>query len=140
MSANTRFTVAVHGLTLLAEPGGEWTSSERIAGSVRTNPVVVRRILGGLHSAALIECACGARGGYRLARLAARITLADIYEAVREEGPLALHAHAPNPRCPVGRCIQKHLAAVYDRAEEALVRALRATTLADLKELVAEES
>lgn len=139
MSANARFTVAVHGLTLLAEPGGAWTSSERIAGSIETSPVVVRRILSRLLAAGLIEGTRGAHGGYRLARPSARLTLADVYQVVREEGPLALHTHAPNPRCPVGRCIAGHLGAIYQHAEEAMVKALRATSLAELKRRVAAD-
>jgi hypothetical protein len=46
MNVSTRFTIALHILTLLASSQGEALTSEYIAGSVNTNPVVVRRLLG----------------------------------------------------------------------------------------------
>jgi DNA-binding IscR family transcriptional regulator len=45
MSGNSRFPVAVHVLTALAYRDGESLSSTRLAESVRTNPVVIRRLL-----------------------------------------------------------------------------------------------
>ncbi|MFN7940317.1 MAG: Rrf2 family transcriptional regulator [Thermoanaerobaculia bacterium] len=133
MSANSRMTVAVHALTLLAEPGGKWCASDWIAASVNTHPVVVRRTLAALQAAGLVEGQAGAKGGYRLAIPGRRVTLADVYRAMRDEGPFGLHAHAPNPQCPVGRAIQKHLTRVYDAAETALEGSLRATTVAALR-------
>ena len=50
MAANSRFAVAVHAATTLAyrqARGAEYVSSEELAASVRTNPVVVRRIIQG---------------------------------------------------------------------------------------------
>lgn len=55
MGSNSRYTVAVHTLLLLKDPGGEWVTSDWIAGSVNTNPVVIRRILRGLQAAGLVE-------------------------------------------------------------------------------------
>jgi Iron-dependent Transcriptional regulator len=50
---SSRFSVAVHILTLLAHEQGRALTSEYIAGSVNTNPVVIRRMLGLLSKAAL---------------------------------------------------------------------------------------
>jgi Rrf2 family protein len=131
--ANSRFTVAVHSLCLLAESGEEAVQSDWIAGSVGTNPVVIRRTLSRLEQTGLVHGHKGPRGGYRLARPADAITLGDVYRAMRDEGPLALHAGEPNPRCPVGRCIGGVLGSIYAEAEGALAARLDATTIAELK-------
>lgn len=137
VSANSKFTIALHSLALLGEPDAEWASSDWIASSIQTNPVVVRRALGQLAVAGLVATAKGPRGGYRLARPSENITLQQVYEAVKDEGLLGLHAHPPNPDCPVGSQIQKHLSTIYDEAEAALEDALRARTLASLKHSLA---
>ena len=64
--------VAVHVLTLLALSAEERRSSRYLAGSVATNPVVIRRLLAQLAQAGLVESAHGATGGFRLARPAAK--------------------------------------------------------------------
>lgn len=46
MGISSRFTVGVHMLTLLAIDRNSRCTSEWIAGSVNTNPVVIRRITG----------------------------------------------------------------------------------------------
>ena len=43
---NTRFALAVHVAALLAHADPEPVTSETMAASVQTNPVVVRRVLG----------------------------------------------------------------------------------------------
>ncbi|MBV9496028.1 MAG: Rrf2 family transcriptional regulator, partial [Acidobacteria bacterium] len=46
MTQSSRFATAVHILTLLAGENEEPLTSDYIAGSVNTNPVVIRRLLG----------------------------------------------------------------------------------------------
>jgi Rrf2 family protein len=126
---STRFAVAVHALALLALEPEAPATSDYVAGSIRTNPVVVRRLLGRLRKAGLVRIRPGARGGARLARPAGRITLAEIYRAVEEGELLALHRHSPNPRCPVGRNISGLLGGIFGEAESALVSVLKGRTL-----------
>ena len=45
MTANSRMASAVHIMSFVAHAGDEGTTSEAIAESLRTNPVVVRKIL-----------------------------------------------------------------------------------------------
>ncbi|GHO72696.1 hypothetical protein KSD_04670 [Ktedonobacter sp. SOSP1-85] len=56
MSANSRFTVALHTLSWMALVARqrEIVTSDQIAASVNTNPVVIRRILGLLEKAHLV--------------------------------------------------------------------------------------
>ena len=68
MNNSTRFAVAVHTLTLILQGQGEPVTSEAIAGSVNTNPVVIRRVLGALRGADLVLSQGGNGGGWRLTR------------------------------------------------------------------------
>lgn len=119
---SSRLAVAVHILTLLESEGGGPISSDYIASSVNTNPVVVRRMLSLLGRARLVTSQLGAGGGARLARPADAITLRDVYDAVEDPDLFAMH-DAPNPRCPVGR----HIGAALDAHLNHASRAMRAT-------------
>jgi Rrf2 family protein len=134
MRASSRFTVAVHVLTLLAHGagGGEPMTSEYIAGSVNTNPVVIRRLLARLREAGLVRSQSGPGGGWQLVAPARRISLRDVYRAVDPEPLFPFHASAPNPRCTVGRSIQAALGGHYADARRAVERDLEKTTIADL--------
>lgn len=132
MITSSRFTVALHTLTLLAQSGAEPVTSEVIAGSVNTNPVVIRRVLGALRAARLVTSQGGNGGGWRLAVDPAAITLRAVYRAVEEEPRISLHPRPPNPACPVGRHIQRALAAPFAAATAALEAELARTTVADI--------
>ena len=138
MRPDSRLTVAVHALLLLDDAGAERLTSGDIAASVNTNPVVIRRLLGRLMEAGLVAATKGAAGGYRLARPSAEITVWDVYQTMREEGPFGLHARAPNPRCPVGRHIQAGLQDLYGAAESAMKSVLGNTTLRGLRKKLAQ--
>ena len=130
----TRFAVATHILLYLAAEGsGGASTSPRLAYSVNTNPVVVRRIAGQLARAGLIRVRRGP-GGAELAREADRITLEDVWLAVQAAGGtvlLPIHRR-PNMTCPVGRRVRPVLDEAFAGAEAALHQALAATTLASL--------
>lgn len=129
---NTRFAVAVHVLTFLQTQKGEPATSELIAGSVNTNPSLIRRLLSQLARAGLTTSQMGTGGGALLARPADTITLLDVYRAVDEDREvIPMHA-SPNPRCPVGRNIQAVLETRIDAAERALRQELAGTTVAML--------
>ena len=133
MQISSRFSVGVHVLTLLAtNPPGGLLTSDRMADSVNTNPVVIRRILGQLKKAGLVEVRAAAGGTY-LRRDPATITLLDVYRAVDvvEEHLFSIH-EKPNPHCLVGRNIQASLDGVLGRAQTALEQELAATTLAQV--------
>ena len=141
MGANSRLTIAAHALAWIGlneRMGGEVATSEQIANSVNTNPVVIRRLLGDLREAGLVESRRGAGAGWRLTRTPESISLAEVYQAV-EEGPLfALHPATPNQKCPVGHGIRSVLTPVYDGAEQALRAQLARTSVADvLRESIA---
>ncbi|SMG27610.1 Rrf2 family transcriptional regulator [Paraburkholderia susongensis] len=131
MNTSSRFAFAVHVLALLSLQGGVPLSSEMIAGSVNTNPVLIRRLLAMLAEAGLTTSQLGAGGGALLARPPEQITLLDVYRAVDDARLFALHREEPNPACMVGRNIQSVLRGIIDEAQQAAEASLAARTLAD---------
>jgi DNA-binding IscR family transcriptional regulator len=108
---------------------GQAQSSALLAGSVDTNPVVIRRLLGLLHRAGLVRGRTGPGGGFTLARPASSITLADVFRAV-EVGGAAPARHRPNAACPVGGAVPDELRRIGERAERAFLASLAGETLA----------
>ena len=132
MNSNSRYTVAIHILTLLAYCGTEPLTSEFIAGSVHTNPVVIRRLLAAFRDAGWVASQGGPGGGWRLQRDPELVNLADIHRVVEGCALFQLHASEPNPLCPVGRNIQHTLTGIFQDALDVLERHLAQTTLASL--------
>jgi Rrf2 family protein len=136
MNVSTRFTVALHILTLLASTPGEALTSEYIAGSVNTNPVVVRRLLGVLRNVGIVSSQPGNGGGWELAKNPDKLTLRDVRRAVNEGSPFSMHNQPPNPKCPVGKNIQQALEPIYGQAERAMEKKLSRTTISSLLDAV----
>jgi Rrf2 family protein len=132
MTHNSRYTVAIHMLTLLAFCEPDALTSEFIAGSVNTNPVVVRRLLASLREAGLVASKGGPGGGWHLLREPQQITLGAVFQVVEGGALFPLHASTPNPRCPIGKNIQEALVAIFREAQESMVQTLARTTLAQL--------
>ncbi len=134
MSANSRLTLAVHALTLMAQYADsyEFMTSERIAQSVNTNPVILRGLLGMMEKQHLVSVQRGSNAGWKLARQSEEITLLDVYQAVKPDPLFSLHHTPPNPRCVVGCGIGTTLQKVYTHAQDALDQELAHTTIADV--------
>ncbi|MBX7059552.1 MAG: Rrf2 family transcriptional regulator [Leptospirales bacterium] len=125
MSGNSRLSIAVHALLLMegcAARGKTHATSEEIAASVNTNPVVVRRLMPSLVAAGILAADRGPHGGYRLLKSAAQISVAEVYRAVAE-GPLFGRHPTPNPNCPVGRGVDEALSSLYEQAETRVLEA-----------------
>ena len=135
MAQSSRFAVAVHVLTLLASVG-ETLTSETIAGSVNTNPVVIRRLVAQLVRAGLVISHPGSGGGVALARRAAEISLEQVRQAVEGKARVALPPCSPNPACLVGANVQAVLLAALARSERARETELAKTSVADLARAV----
>lgn len=123
--------MAVHALAVLAQAEQGYPSAY-IASSVNTHAVFLRRILRDLVAAGLVDAREGRTGGYRLARPASRITLADVYRAVEPDGPLAPSPAEPNARCPVGAGMRTAFAETAELATRGVVAALGARTVEDV--------
>lgn len=133
MAANCRFAFGVHLLSVLALFPDENYSSEKLALTVNTNAVVIRRMLLDLKNAGLIETQRGPGGGARLAKPAAQITLDDIHHAVAGEIEMfGAHPNPPAQLCIVGREIEGVLRDIAGRAARAVPREFVEITLADV--------
>jgi Rrf2 family protein len=130
---SSKLSVGVHMLAVLACKRGEPLTSEFIAGSVNTNAVVIRRLLGLFRDAGYVESKNGVGGGWVLVADPRRITLLDVLQAVEPQCELfALHRSDPNPRCPIGCNIQGVLSEIYADAHEGMARQLRRSTIASV--------
>jgi len=99
MQISSRFTIALHIFACVDTFKDEYkVTSDFLAASINTNPVVIRKILSQLKNAGLINVARGT-GGITLTRPLADITFYDVYQAIEpvENGDM-FHFHgAPNP-------------------------------------------
>ncbi|OMP66271.1 Rrf2 family transcriptional regulator [Domibacillus epiphyticus] len=140
MSISSRFTVGVHILALIELNEGI-SSSEFLAGSVNTNPTLIRKIIGMLKKAGLIEVRPGIAGA-NLAKEPSSITFLDVYKAVdvvKEKELFSVHEN-PHPNCPVGRNIQDSITPVLAAAQLALEKVLGNVTIEDIvKDIVEKE-
>lgn len=135
MAANSRLTIAAHALAWMAlakQRGQGVLTSDQVAASVNTNAVIIRRSLGDLRRAGLVEVRHGAGAGWSLARPAGEITMLEVYDAVEREPLFAMHHTEPNLECPVGKGIRPALGHVYSEIEQAVRREMRRTTIADV--------
>lgn len=135
MQISSRFTLAVHIFACIDTFKDKYkVTSDFLAGSTNVNPVIVRKILGQLKNAGLVEVARGS-GGASICRPLEEISFLDIYRAVEcvENGELFHFHENPNPECPVGKNIHLILDEKLDRVQTAMEKELASITLADVK-------
>lgn len=132
MKRNSRLSLALHTLSHMAgEPERVRTSSD-IAEHARTNPVVVRRVLGKLREAGLLISEKGHAGGWQLAKPASKITLADVYLALDERLVSGSSKDSEPSHCNVETDLQSRIGEVLDEVERSLVARLGESTIADV--------
>src|SRR6266481_5423158 len=118
MTANSRMASAVHIMSFVAYAGDEGTTSEAIAKSLQTNPVVVRKILKLLERAELVALRQGRHGGVALRRSASRITLGQIYKAVESENGVFAKRSQVHDRCVVACAMKRRLGPIFNAAND----------------------
>lgn len=107
-------------------------TSDEIAMMLRTNPVVVRRTLGGLKKSGLVSSEKGHGGGWQLARDLADITLRDIYNALGEPPLFAIGNADEQPSCLVEQAVNDAIDDTLDLARTMMLDRFAAITLADI--------
>jgi len=122
MSRSTRFPVAVHILAMLAAFKDQFVSSDQIAMSVATNPVVIRRVLSLLNAADLVVTQAGAHGGAKLGVNPADVSLLDVYNAVEDQS--LFRVHEPHQQCPVACCVKSDMEGLLGKLENNMEREL----------------
>lgn len=140
MSISSRFSVGIHILALIEINKNGVSSSEFIAGSVNTNPAVIRKIMGMLKKAGLIEVHPGIAGA-KLTKKLSDITLLDVYKAVnvvQDKELFNVHEN-PNPACPVGKNIQNTIEPLFSTAQLAMEKVLGNANLGDIVKEISEK-
>ncbi len=135
MQISSRFTVALHILTCVETFKDEYKiTSDFLASSINTNPVIIRKLLAQLKNAGIISVARGT-GGVEILKELSDITFYDIYLAIEplEKGNLFRFHDDPNPDCPVGKNIHRILDTKLTSIQNAMEAEMKKYSVADLK-------
>ena len=136
MQISSRFTVALHLFACMDVFGADHKiTSDFLADSIGTNPVIVRKIMVQLQDAGLIRIARGT-GGITAEKPYEQTTFYDVYKAVEavQDDTLFRFHDKPNPQCPVGRNIHTLLDAKLADIQNAMEEEMRRHTLSELRE------
>ena len=140
MQISSRFTIALHIFTCVDTFKDDYKiTSDFLAGSINTNPVIIRKILTQLKNAGLITVARGT-GGITPTRPLEQITFYDVYEAIEpvENGDLFNFHTGPNLKCPVGRNIHALLDDKLRAIQLAMENEMKTYTIEDLRSGIKE--
>lgn len=135
MQISSRFTIALHIFTCVETFKNDYKiTSDFLAGSINTNPVIIRKILTQLKNAGLITVARGT-GGISPTRPLKEISFYDVYQAIEpvENGDLFNFHSSPNPQCPVGKNIHALLDDKLKTIQLAMENEMKKYTLDDLR-------
>lgn len=134
MQISSRFTIAIHIFSCINTFRDEYKiTSNFLAMSIQVNPVIIRKLLGQLKDAGLIEIKRGS-GGASLAKKPREITLLDIFNAVEslDDGRLFHFHENPNPDCPIGKSIHPVLDSRLEQIQRAMEKEMQSITLEDI--------
>ncbi len=130
MQANKNFSIAIQICVYMTFKGNGRYSSNELAESVKTNPVVIRRQLAGLREAGIVKSQNGPNGGFYLKEDADKITLWDLYTATREGD--FFHRPRLNPDCVVSSNLKFLVEDAFYDAELSMRPGFENTTVQDL--------
>ncbi len=133
MRIPSKFTLAIHIMLCIAHFHEKYKiTSEFLAKSTSSNPVMIRRILGQLKRVGLVEVRAGVGGAF-IPKNLENISLFDIFLAVdvMEEEYFHVHKTQGCP-CKLGENIQSILNSHLQEIQEAMNAQMRSTTLKQL--------
>ena len=140
MQISSKFTIAVHLLAVIDYLGdNEKVTSNILAKSIGSNPVIVRNIMGNLKESGIIDISQG-KSGVLLTRKTNEITFYDVYVAIEplEDNELFNFHKNPNKECPVGKNIHKLLDSKLETIQKAMEDEMKKYTLEGLKDEMQE--
>lgn len=140
MASSSRFAIAVHTLALMANCEGKPVKSEYIACLVKTNAVVIRRLMCELSRANLIESQSGASGGSWLKKEANNISLWEVYQAVEVGEVFSLHKPADEGNCQISCNIAEVLRDVQIKIDSAIEQSLSEIKLSEVLQKLKKDS
>lgn len=131
MQISMKCSVAVHCLIFIHEAKGiAKVTSNLLAESTGSNPVVIRNTLSALKKAGIITVPRGT-GGAELCIDPSQITLYQIYSALEPDGVTSIIGIHPcdGRSCPIAQNIRKVLETPYHKIEDAVKEAMEKITL-----------
>lgn len=131
MRRDSRLSGVLHVLLHMAE-FKQPVTSERLAVMMQTNPVVIRRIMGGLRDLGLVASEKGHGGGWTLCCDFDRVSLHDVYVALGAPELFAMGHRNAAPACLVEQAVNAALATAFEEAESLLMTRLGDVTLGQL--------
>ncbi len=130
MQSSSKFTLAIHICLFLKFKDQDLVSSQQIADSVNTNPVVIRRLIGCLRENGIVGSVAGSKGGFFLIQPSEKITLWKIYNCVKDSD--LFNKPRPNPDCVVSSNLSQLVEEAYSSAENSMKPVLEKTTIDQL--------
>jgi len=120
---------AVRAMCTVAAAGDQAITAETLASAQGLPPKFLESILNDLRRAGLLHSQRGADGGYRLARAASDITVADVIRPL--DGPLA-EVRGLRPEVATYEGAAEHLQQVWIAVRSSLRSVLETVTVADI--------
>src|SRR5262249_7628831 len=128
---DSRLSGILHVLLHMAQHSGPLTS-ETLARTMDTNPVVVRRVMAGLRGRGRGRSDQGAGGGWSVCCDLEKVTLRDIYDALDSPEILAIGNRSEASECLVEQAVNAALGKAFDEAETLLITRFGEVVLANL--------
>ncbi len=121
---------AIRALRFLASrPEARWFAIQEIAEAEDIPPQFLAKVMQRLTQTGLVQSACGKTGGYRLARPASEVALADVVLAM--EGPISLNTCLLYPQeCRFSGECRMH--PIWAEAQEAMLGVLKRYRLSEI--------
>ena len=130
---NNEFVIAVHALVFLYHTQ-ETAASDTLAENVCTNPVCIRRVMGKLKKAGLVDTKEGASGGYRISETGESCTLQMIGQTLQTEYiKAAWHSGNPDDECKICRQMGGIMDDVVEEMNHLCRNYLETITVADIE-------
>lgn len=131
---NIDFAIGLHIVGFLASHSDELVSSNTLAKTFGTSPVVLRRILARMNKAGLVSTQRGAHGGSKLARDATDMNLKEVYESVSNH--MEVFARHPQGEGAISSVLGGFINEFYLDAETEMFKHLESVSVANMDAVV----
>lgn len=132
----SEFAIAVHALVYL-DRTRETIASEALAENVCTNPVCIRRVMGKLKKAGIIETKEGLGGGYHIASDAETLNLRDVCAALKVEAvKFSWHSENLEKKCMIACGMAGIMDDIVRDMNQACESYLQAITIRDIEKKI----
>ena len=131
MKSDNKLSSILHVILHLAEHNQAMTS-DTLALYLKTNPVVIRRMMAGLRQAGLVKSVKGHGGGWTMAKPLTAISLHDVYQALGAPRLFAQGYRQDAPQCLIEQAVNASLDSAFATAEQQLLQRFSSLSLADI--------